>query len=361
MRHQTRGAKVGAHRDRAQHSHSQGKRSRLGSPTIHHTRSGAFSSPSPRLTCRVRSFTFWKVSSNILSVRVLFSFRATTCIWVSSVALMWSSSVASKFSPEATPSVLTVHWSLYTLLSSLEHIHRCRNCRRVGDEDVVLPMKNGLLHIGLKPYKAPLVTHPDGLWPILWLLAEELEATLGQMGVADLEAKLFGQGQELLRAPVWRLIIRHGLLPHLPHLLVDHHGKVQPLGNLGGGLHAPSVRRRRDHGEVCLLVQLLHLVSNLLGQLDAIFGERSVEGPRVSLLGLLVVWIYVIQSLAVPKNHDRLIERLFLLPEEAAAASLPLVRTRDKAPRVDVLHRAHHLEKVDGEGGRPASNHKVSS
>mmetsp|Transcript_73461 Transcript_73461/g.192657 ORF Transcript_73461/g.192657 Transcript_73461/m.192657 type:complete len:230 (+) Transcript_73461:802-1491(+) len=169
-------------------------------------------------------------------------------------------------------------------------------------------MAGGLLDVGVHAHEGALVTHPDRLGPRLGPLAEQLEAALREHGVAHLDAELLGHLLELERAPVRGALAGHVLAPHLSDLLVEHDGEVQPPGDHGRRLHAPPVRRGGDHAEARLLVQLVHLRGDALGQLDAMLGQRRVEGPRPALLGLRIAGVREVQPLAVPDDDERLLE-----------------------------------------------------
>mmetsp|Transcript_98110 Transcript_98110/g.283026 ORF Transcript_98110/g.283026 Transcript_98110/m.283026 type:complete len:239 (+) Transcript_98110:97-813(+) len=81
---------------------------------------------------------------------------------------------------------------------TLEEVqHRCHR-RGVRHDDVVVPVRHGLLDVGLHPHDAALVAHLERFRPGLGTLAEELEPALWQKRVGHLDAELARHLHELV-------------------------------------------------------------------------------------------------------------------------------------------------------------------
>mmetsp|Transcript_67581 Transcript_67581/g.187418 ORF Transcript_67581/g.187418 Transcript_67581/m.187418 type:complete len:211 (+) Transcript_67581:479-1111(+) len=188
------------------------------------------------------------------------------------------------------------------------------------DDDEVLPVLRGLMDVVLDADQAPPVAVGYGLGPLARHPPDQLETAFREQGVPDADAQLLGHGLELRRRPVGRPLLGHGLLPDLPHLLVDQHREAERLGDLGSSLQTSAVRRGHYEVELGLLVQLRKLFRDVARQLDASLRQGGVERPGLPLIRIFVRGVDLVAPLAVAEDDQRLRERRRLLLRAEARA-----------------------------------------
>mmetsp|Transcript_20690 Transcript_20690/g.44076 ORF Transcript_20690/g.44076 Transcript_20690/m.44076 type:complete len:302 (-) Transcript_20690:132-1037(-) len=221
--------------------------------------------------------------------------------------------------PGAVVQLLDVH------LAPLKHLHQCGHSGSMGHNDEILPGHCGLLDIGLHAHDATLVPHLHRLGMGQRWLPKELEATLWEQRVDDLNAQLLRHFLKFLGRAMWWPLLRHRSFPDLADFLVDEHWQLQEFRHLCCGLHAPTVWRGAHHREVRLLVHLKHLPRYFLRQAHSSLCDRRVEWPCLALsAGLIGGWIFEIHSLAVPHYDNGLLEGLWLGFQEATTRHAPL-------------------------------------
>mmetsp|Transcript_15809 Transcript_15809/g.29206 ORF Transcript_15809/g.29206 Transcript_15809/m.29206 type:complete len:268 (+) Transcript_15809:487-1290(+) len=149
----------------------------------------------------------------------------------------------------------------------------------------------------------------DGFWP-LGILSEQFQATLGQERILRLQTYFCHEGLQLHWGAKRWPVAWHLLVPNLTDLGIEDDGNTQPLADRSCCLYAPYVRRTYHASETLPCGQLREFARHFLSQLQASLTERRVEDPHASLF---VSFIYMVQTFAVTKHDDVLVERLWLL------------------------------------------------